>query len=110
MTLNDKRLLISKLLFSFYCRKVIFFVGRVGKSLVFILIRLMLLAIAIVISFGLVLTSIVAENNAYAQWIIPSQIKDAYKQQQHIEGNNQTKILTGTTTIIHQFIKPVPEK
>jgi hypothetical protein len=67
------------------------------------------LAIAIVIGFGLVLISM-AENNSYAQWIIPSQLKDAYKQQQHIENNNQTKILTATTTTIHQFIKPVPEK
>ena len=74
-------------------------------------IRVTVLAIAKVIGFGLVLMSIVAENNAYAQWIIPSQTKDAYKQQQHIEDNNQTKILTATTTrIIHQFIKPVPEK
>jgi hypothetical protein len=72
------------------------------------------LAIAIVTVFGLVLMSIVAKNTAYAQWIIPSQLNDAYKQQ-HIEDSNQTKILTaaGTTsitTIIHQFIKPVPEK
>jgi signal transduction protein with GAF and PtsI domain len=69
------------------------------------------LAIAIVIGFGLVLMSMAAENTAYVQWIIPSQTKDAYKQQQHIEYNNQTKTLTAaTTTIIHKFIKPVPEK
>jgi hypothetical protein len=37
--------------------------------------------------------SIVAENSAYAQWMIPSQTKDAYKQQ-HIKDNNQTKLLT----------------
>jgi hypothetical protein len=71
-------------------------------------------AITIVIGFGLVLMSMVAENNAYAQWIIPLQPKDAYKQQQHIEDNNQTNIVLATTTtttkIIHQFIKPVPEK
>ena len=71
----------------------------------------MTFAIAIVIGFGLILLSMVAENNAYAQWIIPSQLKDAYKQQQHIEDNNQTKIqTTAITTIIHQFIKRVPEK
>jgi hypothetical protein len=69
------------------------------------------LAIAIVIGFGLALISIVAESTAYAQWIIPSQTKDPYKQQQHIEDDNQTKTLTATTTtIIHKFIKPVPEK
>ena len=70
------------------------------------------LAIAIVIGFGLILISMIAENNSYAQWIIPSQLKDAYKQQQHIEDNNQTKILTATTTttIIYQFIKPIPDK
>jgi hypothetical protein len=69
------------------------------------------LVIAIVIGFGLILISMIAENNSYAQWIIPSQLKDAYKQQQHIEDNNQTKILTATTTtIIHQFIKPIPDK
>jgi hypothetical protein len=68
------------------------------------------LAIAVVAGFGVtILMSMVVENNAYAQWIIPWQLKDAYKQQ-HIEGNNQTKILTATTTIIHQFIRPVPEK
>jgi hypothetical protein len=68
------------------------------------------LAIAIVVGFGLILLSMVAENNAYAQWIIPSQLKDAYKQE-HIEDDNQTNIVTATaTTIIHQFIKPVPEK
>ena len=58
--------------------------------------------------------SVVAENNAYAQWIIPSQLNGAYKQQQHIEDNNQTKILraagTTTTTIVHQFVKHIPEK
>jgi len=68
------------------------------------------LSIAIVIGFGLVLISMVAENNAYAQWIIPSQLKDAYKQQQHIEDNNQTKILAAERTILHQVIKHVPEK
>ena len=82
--------------------------------MVFIISRLMPLSIAIVIGFGLVLISMVAENNAYAQWIIPSQLKDAYKQQQHIKDNNQTNIVTATATtttiIIHQFIKPVPEK
>ena len=78
--------------------------------MVFILIRFMLLVIAIVIGFGLILLSMVAENNAYAQWIIPSQLKDAYKQQQHIEGNNQTKILAAERTILHQVIKPIPEK
>ena len=79
--------------------------------MIFIISRLMPLSIAIVIGFGLVLISMVAENNAYAQWIIPSQLKDAYKQQQHIEDNNQTKIpTTAITTIIHQFIKRVPEK
>lgn len=52
------------------------------------------LATAIVISFGLVLMSIVVENNAYAQWIIPSELKDAYEQQQHIQDNNQTNIVT----------------
>jgi hypothetical protein len=66
------------------------------------------LAIAIVIGFGLI--SMTAENTAYAQWIIPWQLKGTYKQQQHIEDSNQTKILTATTTIIHQFIKPIPEK
>ena len=64
-------------------------------------------AIAIVIGFGVLLMSIVAENTAYAQWIIPSQLKEAYKQQ-HIEDSNETKILT--TTIVHQFIKRIPEK
>ena len=78
--------------------------------MVFILIRLMPFATAIVIGFGLILLSMVAENNAYAQWIIPSQLKDAYKQQQHIKDNNQTNIVTEATTIIHQFIKTVPEK
>jgi len=80
-----------------------------------ILIKLMPLAIAIATGFALVLMSIVTENNAYAQWIIPWQLNGAYKQQQHIEDNNQTKILrtagtTLTTTILHQFIKHVPEK
>jgi hypothetical protein len=68
------------------------------------------LAIAVATGFGLVLTSIVAENNAYAQWIIPWQLKDAYMQQQHTEGNNQTKILAAERTILHQIIKPIPEK
>jgi hypothetical protein len=70
------------------------------------------LAIAIVTGFALVLMSIVAENTVYAQWIIPSQLNGAYKQQQHIEDNNQTKILraAGTTTILHQLIKSVPGK
>jgi hypothetical protein len=65
------------------------------------------LAIAILMGFGLILMSIVAENTAYAQWIIPSQLNGAYKQQ-HIEDSNQTKILK-TTTILHQ-LKPDPEK
>jgi hypothetical protein len=70
------------------------------------------LAIAILMGFGLILMSIVAENTAYAQWIIPSQLNGAYKQQQHIEDNNQTKILRAaeTTTILHQLIKSVPGK
>jgi|GEM_PF-4567004 len=67
------------------------------------------LAIAIVTGSALILMSIVAENNVYAQWIIPSQLNGAYKQQQHIEDNNQTKIL-GATTILHQLIKSVPGK
>jgi hypothetical protein len=67
------------------------------------------LAIAIVTGFALILMSIVAENTVYAQWIIPSQLNGAYKQQ-HIEDNNQTKILTAERTILHQFVKPVPEK
>ena len=76
-------------------------------------IRLMPLAIAIVTGFALVLMSVVAENTAYAQWIIPSQLNGAYKQQQHIEDNNETKILraagtTTATTILHQLIKSVP--
>jgi hypothetical protein len=66
-------------------------------------------AIAIVIGFGVLLMSIVAENTAYAQWIIPWQLNGAYKQQ-HIEDSNQTKILTAERTILHQFVKPVPEK
>jgi hypothetical protein len=66
------------------------------------------LAIATVTGFALVLMSMVAENTAHAQWIIiPSQLNGAYKQQQHIEDNNQTKILR-TTTILHQLIKSVP--
>ena len=79
--------------------------------MVLIPIRLMPLAIAIVTGFALVLMSIVAENTVYAQWIIPSQLNGAYKQQ-HIEDNNQTKILraAGTTTILHQLIKSVPGK
>jgi hypothetical protein len=52
------------------------------------------LVIAILTGFGLVLMSIVVENNAYAQWIMPSELNDAYKQQQHIEDNNQTNIVT----------------
>jgi hypothetical protein len=66
------------------------------------------LAIAVAAGFGVVLMSIVAENNAYAQWIIPWQLKDAYKQQ-HIEDNNQTKILT-TTKIIHMDHKTISRK
>jgi len=98
------------LLLSFLFSELKFLLGIVDNSLVLILIRLMLLAIATVTGSGLILMSIVAENNAYAQWIIPWQLKDAYKQQ-YIEDNNQTKILTATTTkIIHQFIKPVPVK
>lgn len=81
-----------------------------GRSLVLILIRVIVLAIAVVTGFGLVLMSIVAENNAYAQWIIPWQLKDIYKQQQHIEDNNQTKILAAERTILHQVIKHIPEK
>ena len=78
-------------------------------------IRLMPLAIAIVTGFALVLMSVVAENTAYAQWIIPSQLNGAYKQQQHIEDNNERKILrasetTTATTILHQLIKSVPGK
>ena len=78
-------------------------------------IRLMPLAIAIIAGFALVLMSVVAENTAYAQWIIPSQLNGAYKQQQHIEDNNETKILrasetTTATTILHHLIKSVPGK
>lgn len=51
---------------------------------------MIVLAIATVTGFGLILMSIVAENTAYAQWVIPSQLNGAYKQQ-HIEDNNQTK-------------------
>jgi hypothetical protein len=75
--------------------------------LVLILIRLMPLVIAILTGFGIVLMSIVVENNAYAQWIMPWELNDAYKQQQHINtwyikhSNSR-----GTTKIIHQFIKP----
>ena len=104
------------LLLSFLFSEGHFLLGVVGKSLVLILIRLMPLAIAIVTGFGLImLMSIVAENNAYAQWIIPSQLNGAYNQQQHIVDNNQTKILraagtTTTTTIVHQFVKHFPEK
>ena len=79
--------------------------------MVLISIRLMPLAIAIVTGFALLLMSVVAENTVFAQWIIPSQLNGAYKQQQHIEDNNQTKLLAATTTtIVHQFIKHVPEK
>jgi len=105
MNLNDRSLLLL-----FYFRKYISFVEVVGRSLVLILFRVIALAIAVVTGFGLVLMSIVAEDNAYAQWIIPWQLRDAYKQQQHIEDNNQTKILAAERTILHQVIKHVPEK
>jgi hypothetical protein len=110
VTLNDRSLLVAKLLISLYFRKYISFVEVVGRSLVLILIRVIALAIAVATGFGVVSMSIVAENNVYAQWIIPWQLRDAYKQQQHIEGNNQTKILAAERTILHQVIKPIPEK
>jgi hypothetical protein len=96
--------------YHFYSRKDTSFLWVVGKSLVLILIRLIVLAIAVVTGFGvIILMSMGVENNAYAQWILPWQLKDGYKQQ-HIEDNNQTKILTAAATTIHQFVKPVPEK
>ena len=72
--------------------------------MVFILIRLMPLVIAIVTGFGLIVMSIVDENATYAQWIISSQLKGAYKQQ-HIEENNQTKTVTTSS-----FKKPSLER
>jgi hypothetical protein len=61
--------------------------------------------ISIITGFGLIAMPMFAENAAYAQWIIPSQLNDAYRQQ-HIEDNNQTKLVT----TIPSFIKHIPEK
>jgi hypothetical protein len=56
---------------------------EIGQLLIISILLLLLLAITIVASFGLLVMSLEA-NSAFGQWIIPSsELKNAYKQGYH---------------------------